>query len=327
MMKRSIRLILLALTGACASASAAPLGCLITPRQEADIGTPVVGVVESVAVDRGDRVRQGQVLVVLQSRVEAANVEVASQRARVAAELRAANANLVLADSRYKRSVDLHGRNFISKQALDQAESEFEVARQRVAQAREQLQVLGSEANLAKAQLGQRTLRAPFDGVVVDRMVQPGERVEDRPLLQVAAIDELQVEVVVPAAQFGTIRSGEVATVRPDVPGVAPVQARVNVVDPMVDAASNTFRVRLAVDNREGQVPAGVRCRIDFGGIVPASTRSAWTASGELAGEDRPVVRGTMAQERADNDLPELPHPARRGLTMDMRLPSLKVAE
>jgi len=319
MMTRTFRFLLYAALGASASASAAPLGCLITPRQEADIGTPVVGVVESVAVDRGDRIRQGQVLVVLQSRVESANVEVASQRARVAAELRAANANLLLADSRYKRSVDLHGRNFISRQALDQAESEFEVARQRVAQAREQLQVLGSEADLAKAQLSQRTLRAPFDGVVVDRMVQPGERVEDRPLLQVAAIDELQVEVVVPAAQFGGIRAGEMATVRPDVPGVGAVQARVSVVDPMVDAASNTFRVRLAVDNREGQVPAGVRCRIEFGGVMPASTHSAWHAPA--------VDPSTTADGERPENLPMLPRPRTRGLTMDMRLPSLKGAE
>jgi len=303
--------VLLALIGASEAVIAAPLGCLITPRQQADIGTPVIGVVESVAVDRGDRIRQGQVLVVLQSKVETANVQVASQRARVAAELRAANANLILADSRYKRSVDLHGKNFISRQALDQVESEYEVARQRVAQAHEQLQVLGSEANLARAQLSQRTLRAPFDGVVVDRMVQPGERVENQPLLQVAAIDELQVEVVVPAAQFGSIQPGEMATVRPELPGVSSVQANVSVVDPMVDAASNTFRVRLSVDNREGLVPAGVRCRIEFGGVRPASAELPW--------------QGRSGDEASR--LPVLPKRVPRGLTMDLRLSPTKAAE
>lgn len=310
MMKRILRLLLMNMVTLSAAAVAAPLGCLITPHQEADIGTPVVGVVESVAVDRGDRVQQGQVLVVLQSRVEAANLEVASERARVAAELRAANANLMLADSRYKRSVDLHGKNFISRQALDQASSEYEVARQRVAQAREQLQVLGREAQLAKAQLNQRTVRAPFDGVVVDRMVQPGERVEDRPLLQLAAIDALQVEVVVPAVQFGAIAPGEMATVRPDVPGVGPVQARVSVVDPMVDAASNTFRVRLAVDNRDGRVPAGVRCRVEFGGVVPASMNAL----------SRPLVSAPSAQP-VSQDPPLITRRTTGGLTMEPRLP------
>ncbi|MCB1914613.1 MAG: efflux RND transporter periplasmic adaptor subunit [Rhodocyclaceae bacterium] len=246
------------------TAAAVPLGCLIMPEQQADIGTPVVGVVESVLVDRGDRVSKDQVLAVLQSRVEQASLEVAQRRARVAAELRAAEAGLELARSQFARSQDLYRKKFISNQALDQARAELKVAEQQVDQSREQLQVFGSEARLARAQLHQRVLKAPFDGVVVDRMVQPGERVEDRPLLRLASIDRLRVEVVVPAARFGSIRPGMPATVLPDLPGMRAVQATVRLVDPIVDPASNTFRVRLAVDNRDGGVPAGARCRVAF---------------------------------------------------------------
>ena len=259
--------------GCLGTALAAPLGCLITPERKADIGTPVVGVVESVMVERGDRVYEGQVLVTLQSDVERANLDVASQRARAEAELRAAASSWALAKSRYERSVDLQRRGFISQQALDQAAAERDVAQQQVAQSRERLRVSGLDALLASAQLRQRVLRAPFAGVVVDRMVEPGERVEDRPLLHLAAIDRLRVEVVVPAAQFGTIADGTPATVQPDLPGVDAVDAQVSLVDPLVDAASNTFRVRLAIDNRDGAVPAGARCKVDFGGVQPASHR------------------------------------------------------
>ncbi|MBT0960382.1 efflux RND transporter periplasmic adaptor subunit [Denitromonas iodatirespirans] len=295
------------LTSAAFGVSAIPLGCLITPAREADIGTPVVGVVESVAVDRGDRVKQGQVLVVLQSAVEAANVDVATLRARVAAELRAARANMTLADQRYARAVDLHGRAFISRQALDQAAAEREVARQRVAQSREQLRVSGSEARLAQAQLSQRFLRAPFDGVVVDRMTQPGERVEDRPLLHLAALDALQVEVVVPAAQFGTIAAGDLASVQPDVPGVSAVQAKVSLVDPMVDAASNTFRVRLALDNADGAVPAGVRCHVDFAVLRPAADASVGAPMPSASGEAQPPAARPARPLLLDVRLSRLP--------------------
>ncbi len=309
-MKQQLKQWILGLVmGAAAFAAvAAPLGCLITPKQEADIGTPVVGVVESVEVDRGDRVKQGQVLVVLQSAVEAANVEVARLRARVAAELRAARANLVLAQSRYERSVDLHRKAFISRQALDQAKAELDVSHQRVAQSREQLRVFGGEERLARAQLSQRKLRAPFDGVIIDRMVQPGERVEDRPLLHLATIDALQVEVVVPADQFGSIAEGDTATVQPGVPGVGSVGARVSLVDPMVDAASNTFRVRLAVDNRDGAVPAGVRCHIEFGAVRPASLALPAAAESTPAAE-RP---GVSAHNRLTLDTRLTPPPGGR---------------
>ncbi len=259
--------------GCLGTALAAPLGCLITPERKADIGTPVVGVVESVMVERGDRVYEGQVLVTLQSGVERANLDVARQRARAEAELRAAASSWALAKSRYARSVDLQQRGFISQQALDQAAAERDVAQQQVAQSREKLRVSGLDALLANAQLNQRVLRAPFAGVVTDRMVEPGERVEDRPLLHLAAIDRLRVEVVVPASQFGTIANGSPATVQPDLPGVGAVRAEVSLVDPLVDAASNTFRVRLAIDNSDGTVPAGARCKVDFGGVMPASFR------------------------------------------------------
>ncbi|MCB1897313.1 MAG: efflux RND transporter periplasmic adaptor subunit [Zoogloeaceae bacterium] len=251
-------------TAGVGAAAAVPLGCLIMPEQQADIGTPVVGVVESVLVDRGDHVSKDQVLAVLQSRVEQASLEVAQRRARVAAELRSAEAGLELARSQFVRSQDLYDKQFISSQALDQARAELKVAEQQVDQSREQLQVFGSEARLARAQLHQRVLKAPFDGVVVDRMAQPGERVEDRPLLRLAAIDRLRVEVVVPAVRFGSIRAGMAATVLPDLPGMQAVHASVQLVDPIVDPASNTFRVRLAVDNRNGAVPAGARCRVAF---------------------------------------------------------------
>lgn len=273
MIKAKLPFLLLSLSVS-AGVAAAPLGCLIVPKQEADIGTPVIGVVEEVRVERGERVEKDQVLVVLKSPVEAANVDVARARARTEAELRAARAALALAESRHTRSIGLHEKGFISLQALDQSAAELEVARQQVAQSREQLRVFGREEALAQAQLTQRALRAPFAGVITDRMVEPGERVEERPLLRLAAIDQLRAEVVMPAQHFGLVRAGSEAVITPEIPGLGPVSATVNVVDPIIDAASNTFRIQLGIDNADGAIPAGVRCRASFpGSDLPARRR------------------------------------------------------
>lgn len=246
-------------------ASALTLGCLLTPARVAEIGTPQAGVVERMLVDRGDTVRQGQPLALLQAAGERASVRTAEARARAQAAVSAARATLSLAQQKLRRAESLHTEQFISDIALDQARTELSVATQALQQAEDQRAVYQAESAQALAQLHQRALRSPFDGVVTDRMAHPGERVELQPLLRVADVARLRVEVVVPASQFGRVRNGARHTVRAEVPGVPAREATVLQVDQVIDAASNTFRVRLALDNADRAVPAGARCQIDLG--------------------------------------------------------------
>jgi multidrug efflux pump subunit AcrA (membrane-fusion protein) len=99
--------------------------------------------------------------------------------------------------------------------------------------------------------------------VVVERLAQEGERVEDRPIVRVAQLDPLRVELVMPAARWGSVDRGDVVTLLPDLPGGGKLMAKVTHVDKTLDAASNTFRVRLALPNPDYKVPAGARCRVD----------------------------------------------------------------
>lgn len=254
-----------------ASPSAPTLGCLIEPDRVADLGSPVIGVLEGLRVDRGDVIRKGQVLAVLRSDVERATAEVARTRAMAEADLHSAEANRDFARQKLKRAEDLVARNFLAQQALDQARTELQVNEQKYQQAREQQRVWGRELGVAQAQVGLRTIRSPFDGVVVERYLAQGERVEEKPVFKVARIDPLRVEVIVPAARFGTIQVGEVASVAPDLPNTPPQEATVTLVDKVVDAASNTFRVRLVLPNANNRLPAGLRCRISFADPAPVA--------------------------------------------------------
>ncbi|MEY4906886.1 MAG: hypothetical protein RL260_604 [Pseudomonadota bacterium] len=250
-------------------AAALTLGCLLTPSRTADIGTPQAGVVERMLVDRGDTVRQGQPLALLQAAGERASVRTAEARAKAQAAVSAAQATLALARQKTERAESLHTEQFISDIALNQARTERSVAAQALQQAEDQRTVYQAESAQALAQLHQRALRSPFDGVVIDRMAQPGERVELQPLLRIADVARLRVEVVVPASPFGQVRSGTRHAVKAEVPGVPAREATVTQVDQVIDAASNTFRVRLALDNADRAVPAGARCQIDLGLKTP----------------------------------------------------------
>lgn len=262
--------------------SQATLGCLIEPDKVADLGSQVIGVVEGLRAERGDFVRKGQVLAQLRSDLERATAEVARTRASTEADLRSAEASRDLAQQKLRRAEELVARNFIAHQALDQARVDFRVAEQKLLQTREQLRVWGREVSVAEAQVGLRSIRSPFDGVVVERYLSLGERVEERPVFRIARIDPLRVEVIVPVARYGTIRAGDLASVRPDLPGALPLDATVSVVDRVVDAASNTFRVRLRLPNPENRLPAGLRCRISFGdsAVRPTSGGAGRTMEG-----------------------------------------------
>ncbi|MFN9506315.1 MAG: efflux RND transporter periplasmic adaptor subunit [Rubrivivax sp.] len=239
------------------------VACLISPERTADVGTPVTGVVSDIRVERGDMVRRGQALVVLEQNVERAQVQAVAARHAIESDVRSAEANLVLAKERWERMRSLAGTGAVAALNIEQARAEMDVAAQRLQQASGQRQVVLQELGVAQAQLAQRTLRAPFDGVVVERLAQEGERVEDRPIVRVAQLDPLRLELVMPAARWGSVERGDAITLLPDLPSGGKLVAKVTHVDKTLDAASNTFRVRLVLPNPDYKVPAGARCRVD----------------------------------------------------------------
>jgi cobalt-zinc-cadmium efflux system membrane fusion protein len=250
----------LACLGATSVAVAAPLACLIEPSRMVDVGSPVMGVLELVHVDRGATVRKGQELARLQADVERASVQVAETRARAQAELQAAQSAADFARRKLERSIELEKKEFISPQAVEQARSESEIAEQRLIAAREQQRLSAGELGLARSQLAQRNIRSPIDGVVIERFMHEGERVDDRPILRVATLDPLRVEMVLPTQHLGQLKVGDLITITPEIAGSAAAIARVSMVDPVIDAASRTFRVRLDLPNPTREIQAGVRC-------------------------------------------------------------------
>ena len=268
--KRFTPWILLALLPAVHAAQ--PLGCLIEPFRIAEVGSPVIGVIESVLVERGDVVSKGQVLATLRADVERAAVGVALNRAQALGEYNAAVSNAELARQKFARAKFLADQQFISAQALEQSVAESEIAANRLAQAREQRAVFAGEHALAQAQLALRTVRSPTSGVVADRYISVGERVEDKPVFRVAVIDPLRVEVVLPASFFGTLRTGMSVNVTPEFPNANSRPARVVLADKLIDGASNTFRIRLELPNPGLALPAGLRCKVDLTSVAASSS-------------------------------------------------------
>jgi len=258
-----------------------PLGCLIEPDYVAEVGSQVVGVIESIQVERGQRVSKGQVMALLRADVERAAVGVARSRSEAVADIHAANANAVFGKQRLDRAKDLLSKNFISDQAYDQMHAESEVASQKLAQAKEQNRLAQRELELASSQLAMRTVRSPVNGIVVERYMSAGERIEEKPMVRVAVIDPLRVLVVAPSSMYGRIQMDATASIIPELASTTAVSARVILIDKVLDSASNTFRVTLKLPNPGNTLPAGLRCRADFGLDVAKSSTPAAAAVGK----------------------------------------------
>lgn len=246
-----------------ASASLNTHECLMEPMVVLELGSETQGLIDVLEVDRGERVSAGDVVARLKSTVERRRVEQARKRARMRGEITAREADLELASIVLKRSRGLHGKSLISSQELDEARAQYRVAQAALEQAEDNAEQLEMELLRAEALLEQRIIRSPVDGVVVEHSSFAGEFVQDNPIMTIAQLDPLRVEVVLPLSEFGRYRQGDTARVQPELGGPE-VVAVVDVVDPLLDASSGTFGIRLLLDNADGRLIAGQKCTVSI---------------------------------------------------------------
>jgi RND family efflux transporter MFP subunit len=260
------------LLGALAPAAwAAPFDCLIEPNQVVELRSPVEGLIKNVYVKRGDRVAAGQLLVQLESSAEQSAVELARYRAQMAGRIGSARNRVDYAGKKLVRAQELQKEQYVPADTRDQAEAEKRIAESELADAIENQELAKRELQHASDLLNLRSLRSPFNGVVVDRMLNPGDLAESgtgrKPIMKIAQVEPLRVEVVLPLEAYKKIGIGSSATITPEGLG-GHYPAKVTVVDSVFDSASGTFGVRLELPNPKGALPAGIRCGVDFPGLA-----------------------------------------------------------
>ncbi len=270
------------------------LDCLVKPEMYIDISSPVDGVLESVFVNKTDTIKKGQVLAKLKATVEAANVEVAQQEALMNNQVYAKGIKLSYARRKLKRIAGLYKEDASSAQEQDDATTELAIARTDLAQIKLDKKKNELKLLLAQAELEQKTIISPIDGIVVERYLMPGESVENQPILQLAKVDPLLVEVVASADLFGQIETGMTVEVKPDYPVNSSYKATVSAVDRIIDAASGSFSIRLVLPNPDDKLVGGTKCIAIFP-IKTTQTKNAQsnkTSSEHALPEDIRILLG-----------------------------------
>ena len=220
--------------------------------RQATVAAQVQGRVLEARVDAGARVRQGDVLMRIDTR------EADQAVAAAAANVAAAQARLVDARAALERTRSLRARNFISAAALDQAQAAFDAAR---------AQHAAAEAGRAQADAsrGFATVTSPLTGVVAQRLTEPGEMAQPgRPLMLIYEPGALRAVADVPQQQLASLGRGALqAKVEFPESGRWLDAASVTVL-PAADPRTHTARVRVALPADAAGVVPGMAARVHF---------------------------------------------------------------
>lgn len=258
--------------GACLLAPAAlaqqltDFDCILFAKETVEIRSPVEGMIGQVHANRGDTVKKGQLIVTLESGPERAQLELARSKAKMRGAMKAAESRLEFAVKKEERAAELSKQNFVSAGAYDEAKTQRLLAESELREARENQKLAELEMARADEVVRMRSIRSPFDGIVVERYLSAGEIATTNiksPIIKLAQLDPLRVEVVLPAKMFGQIKPGVQGVVFPEAPG-GNYTATVTLIDRVIDAASGTFGVRLELSNPKHEIPAGAKCRVKF---------------------------------------------------------------
>jgi HlyD family secretion protein len=272
----------------------------VLPPAKVEIGATITARVDKVQVREGARIVADQVLVELErgewaAAAAQARAAVARAKARVSsvqtlalptaqAGLKQAEANLVQAERDDKRNRDLLAKGFISQARVDESERQLDVARSQLTSAKAQAGAQGAsgaEAQQAQSQqaeavaaldateakLAQTRIRAPAAGVVLERLVEPGDIAQPgRRMMSLALDGPVSLIVQVDEKNLPLIRQGAIAMAAADAFPAERFEAVVNYISPGIDATRGSVELRLDVAKPPALLKSDMTISMDLQG-------------------------------------------------------------
>jgi membrane fusion protein (multidrug efflux system) len=205
-------------------------------RQSVMLRPEVSGRVTQLNFQDGQRVRKGQVLVQFDDQLPQAQVK-------------QSQAELSIAQANHKRNQELLAQNFVSQRSLDESAANLEVGQAKLA--------------LAKATAERLKILAPFDGIAGIRNVNVGDYLKDgTDIVNLEDIDTVYVDYRLPERYQAQVKPGQKVTVELDALPGRKFEARVQAVDPLIDANGRSVGVRASISNQQLLLRPGMFARV-----------------------------------------------------------------
>lgn len=221
----------------------------LRPLAQADVGSKTLGYLDAVLVDRGDKVKKGQLLAMVRPS------DLPDQLAAARGSHAQTQANVALARANHERAQQLAPSGVVSQQQLQQTAAALATAEAQETAARAQMGALG-------VRLGETRIQSPLDGVVAMRRLDPGALVGPTAgtgtILTVARIDTLRVFISVHEREAAGVTVGKDAHVELDaLPGKS-FTGKVVRLAPGFDSASRTLEAEVHLANADGALRPGM---------------------------------------------------------------------
>ncbi len=219
---------------------------VVTPVEESTLGAKIKGIIEKFDVQEGDIVKKGQVLVELDHKLEELDVQ---QRDAVRS-----SAHLAAEKSKrdFGNNKKLWDQKAISEDEFRKFELQYQIDERQAEQAELQYR-------MAQQRVEDNFIRAPFDGIVVRKLKHIGEPVDElEKIVKVVDVSKLTLVIYLDGKYLPQVKLGQPAQVECTTMGKQTVFGKVAVLDPVVDASSGQFRVKIQFDNPNNAIKAGI---------------------------------------------------------------------
>ena len=228
------------------------------PYRDVAVAASEMGTLSDLKLKEGDVVKHGDVIAVMDDKVLRATLDVARRSMEAKGMLASAEADLGMKKIELEKLHQLRDRNHASQQEVDRMETELKVAESRMLSVQEDLEVKQLEYRRIEAQLEQRIVRAPMDGVVTDLSREPGEFVSpsDPTIARVVQLDPLLIVFSVPLAQRNEVNKDQVVMLQIG-ERTELVEGTIEYVSPTSDTSNSSVRVKVRLPNSNNQFQSG----------------------------------------------------------------------
>ncbi|HEX8194204.1 MAG TPA: efflux RND transporter periplasmic adaptor subunit [Allosphingosinicella sp.] len=265
-----------AATGAAAEPGAFTASGHIVARRQATIAAQSTGMIESIAVQEGQRVERGALIARLDARSTEAGLDRALALTRAGAadvdRLSALHREAAAVQSRYDALAE---RGFARMADVEHARAQRAALEAEIRRARAQQAGNAADAQAAAISVDRTSIRAPFAGVVTRLSAQPGEIISPvsagggftrTGICTIVDMNSLEVEVDVSEAQIARVAVGHAAEITLQAYPNRPYPGRVLAVVPVADRARASFRVRVAIERTDERMLPEMAARVSFKG-------------------------------------------------------------
>lgn len=251
------------------------------PRQDILVAASEIGRLETVDVEVGDRVSEGDVIGRLEDSLQKSAVEVSQIQTEMKGELDATTAEVDLSRSRAVMLRELSSDGMARPDELVRAETELRVAVARQAAAKEQHQLRLAELRRSRLQVERRKIRSPVDGVVSEVFHEAGEYITpgDPAVIRLLVMDKLFGVFNVPVEDCAQMKVGTPVRVFLR-SSQSSIDASITSIAPSIDGESGTVLVRVELDNPKGRLLPGDRCTLRIRETAsPKQAKAPWGPS------------------------------------------------